>query len=258
MGPLVGEILIIFYDWHAVFLILTICGLIMLFISIYEVKETLPKKMRIRNIEIKKPLIRIANDKELITNTISIGLIIGLISAYYIEAPFLIIKIFNLSRKHYEFSMIFILIGGLIGGYLSKKLTDNHNAIDLANKASTFSVIISAIFLTTIYLLEYCGIPYNNPIFLIITITSLTLLVTSNAITSSQVQAIALQNYSNSIGITTAFFNAGYVIIGSAITYMIGLFHTSSIFYMPFIFFTICVLMFLNSIKMRELQTKYF
>ncbi|MCM3609685.1 multidrug effflux MFS transporter [Planomicrobium sp. MB-3u-38] len=117
LAPSVGSTVLLFADWKGIFLILSLLGLILLFVSAWRLEETLPPERRVPGnlTETISNFSIIIKNRKFTGYALAQGLLIGGVFAYVAGTPFIYQNIYGVSPQ--VFSILFGMNGiGLIFG----------------------------------------------------------------------------------------------------------------------------------------------
>ena len=117
LAPSVGSGVLLFADWKGIFLILSLLGIVLLFISAFSLEETLPIEKRVpSNLGATfNNFTRILKDRTFTGYALAQGFLIGGVFAYVAGTPFIYQNIYGVSPQ--MFSILFGMNGiGLIFG----------------------------------------------------------------------------------------------------------------------------------------------
>ncbi|WP_335442580.1 multidrug effflux MFS transporter [Neobacillus drentensis] len=124
LAPIIGAQLLKAFPWQGVFIVLSIIGLIMFFVILFGVRETLPEEKRsaggIKNTFY--PFLKLISDRSFMGYALAQGLVFAGMFAYISGSPFVIQDIYGASPQ--MFSLIFAInaIGIMINSQTAGRL----------------------------------------------------------------------------------------------------------------------------------------
>ncbi|ANU09442.1 Bcr/CflA family drug resistance efflux transporter [Planococcus antarcticus DSM 14505] len=119
LAPSVGSGVLLFADWRGIFLVLTLLGIILLLVSAFRLKESLPPEKRVSS-NLKSTFSNFAGilkNRQFTGYALAQGFLIGGVFAYVSGTPFIYQNIYGASPQ--AFSLLFGMngIGLIIGSY---------------------------------------------------------------------------------------------------------------------------------------------
>lgn len=119
LAPSVGSGVLLFADWRGIFLVLTVLGIVLLLISAFRLKESLPPEKRVPS-NLKSTFSNFAGilkNRQFTGYALAQGFLIGGVFAYVSGTPFIYQNIYGASPQ--AFSLLFGMngIGLIIGSY---------------------------------------------------------------------------------------------------------------------------------------------
>lgn len=119
LAPSVGSGVLLFADWRGIFLVLTVLGIVLLLISAFRLKESLPPEKRVPS-NLKSTFSNFAGilkNRQFTGYALAQGFLIGGVFAYVSGTPFIYQNIYGVSPQ--VFSLLFGMngIGLIIGSY---------------------------------------------------------------------------------------------------------------------------------------------
>ncbi|MDN3016105.1 multidrug effflux MFS transporter [Paenibacillus sp. BSR1-1] len=124
LAPVIGAQLLKAFPWQGVFIVLSIIGLVMFFVILFGVRETLPEEKRsaggIKNTFY--PFLKLISDRSFMGYALAQGLVFAGMFAYISGSPFVIQDIYGASPQ--MFSLIFAInaIGIMINSQTAGRL----------------------------------------------------------------------------------------------------------------------------------------
>ncbi|MGE8080778.1 multidrug effflux MFS transporter [Peribacillus loiseleuriae] len=215
LAPIVGAQLLRIAPWQGVFMVLSVIGLIMFFIVLFGLPETLPNDSRSLG-GIKNTLTtfqKLFFDRSFIGYALSQGLVFAAMFAYISGSPFVLQSIYGASPQ--MFSLIFAING--IGIIISSQITGR-----LAGRISErklFVVGLCIAFIGAITLLIMLLL--NTGLYAIL--TALFFVVSSVGVVSTTGFSLAMQNQGKSAGSASALLGVLSLVFGGSVAPLVGL-----------------------------------
>ena len=214
LAPIVGGQLLRFAPWQGVFMVLSVIGLVMFFVVLFGLPETLPHDSRSRG-GIKNTLTtfqKLFFDQSFIGYALSQGLVTAAMFAYISGSPFVLQNIYGVSPQ--IFSLIFAING--IGIIISSQITGR-----LAGRISErklFVVGLCIAFIGAITLLIMLLL--NAELYAIL--LPLFFVVSSVGVVSTSGFSLAMQNQGKSAGSASALLGVLSLIFGASVAPLVG------------------------------------
>jgi MFS transporter, DHA1 family, multidrug resistance protein len=123
IGPVIGGVIAQSMAWSAVFMLLALVGLIVMFFTFARLPETYmsaPFSLK----TIKQTVFFMMRDSQVLMAGYLVAACNGISFSYFAEGPFYLITLLGLSPFLYGVSFIFFAFAGMIGSYASKKAHD--------------------------------------------------------------------------------------------------------------------------------------
>ena len=240
LGPIVGGLITQEFGWQMIFLLLTIFGIIILGISTTSLCETLPKQNR-QLPNLLSTLKCLASDPNVIGCGLLVGFCNGINFSYYAEGPFALIDILGLSPSKYGSTFLLLALATTAGGFLSKKLHNSLNSLEIIKIGIWLTINSCAIFSGVVFFAKFTAV--SSEILIFTTIFCMMLTMAGNCMVSTNSMAKSLQHYKQAIGTASALFGFFYYIVVSLITFVMGMLHNGTLVPMPFYFLAIGILM---------------
>jgi Bcr/CflA subfamily drug resistance transporter len=240
IGPLIGSLIIRYYEWHIIFVVLSCFGILFLILASLILPETHLAEKRAKKILIIPVIKRMVRDWNVIIACLTIGLTQGITFSYYAEAPFYFTNLLGISVHQYSTTMLVIMFGFATGGFVSNRLSGKFETKSILKYAIfTQLILISTFFSGTVILSKLNFHDHTNLFFVLLMIA---LRSGVNAVIMSQSLTIALTNFRDVIGTAGAILNCSYFIIISFCTFIMGFIHDDFLTTMPLYFLILCVL----------------
>lgn len=236
IGPIIGGMIAQNYGWSHIFSFLTLLGIVVAFVSIYYLPETLQFEHR-KFVSIPEIAIKLITDRKVIAYGILVGLQNGINFSFYSEGSFYLIEMLGLSPVLYGTSFILIAGSAFCASLISKKLNSKYEA----NIVIKYGIIIICCGGGLLSLCALVGLSKN--IMIPLTIFAQMLNVFGGVLVASNSLAKALENYKYCAGTASSLFGFFYYCVISAITFGMGLLHNGTLLPMPLYFMGIGLLM---------------
>ena len=149
IGPNLGAAAVSYLNWRYIFVILTLYSILLLFITVFFLKETIEKKIpSINPVTILKNFKILFLDINFIKFSFSLSLMFGLLFSFISVAPFIFINVygFNVNQFGVIFSLVAIVfvLGSAIAGKISSPKLNGRiylYALILATASAAFCLI---------------------------------------------------------------------------------------------------------------------
>lgn len=233
IGPMVGGLISEHMGWSNIFLFLILSGLVMIVLTLFNLKETHHPKNRssISLLHVGKLLLK---DKRVL----GLGLIVafgnGISFSYYSEGSFYLIKLLGVSPSLYGFTFIILALGTLFGGLTSRRLQNSHSSKIIMTYG--IRIIFGGALFFSIIVLGHAFFSISQKWLIFITILSQTILVFGLCMTTSNALAIALVDYQWCVGTASSLFGFFYNVGIALLTFGMGVLHNGTLYPMPFYF----------------------
>lgn len=238
IGPLVGGVVGQFYGYRAVFLVLVVMGMILLYTSLKKLPETIVcNQTKFDVSEIFGIAKKMLFDPYTVIFCLLIGLFNGILFSYYAEAPSIFIETFQFTQGQYGLMGCIVASATILGVWLSSQSLKKVSA-ELTIKRGIIVSFMATLFLGIITLVQL------NALFeVVLYIAGIFFLLAGIGISLPNCLSLALVNFSKTVGTSGAFLSLGYYLIISLCTFVIGLIHTGSLLVFPMFCMLILILM---------------
>jgi len=244
IGPIIGGFIDQSLGWSYIFLLLIILGIIVLFCSYHKLVETHDTHKRSR-IKIRTIAERMYKDHRVLAFGMLVACCNGIGFSYYAEGSFYLIDLLDLTPSIYGMSFLGIAFFWGFGGYLSKKMHDNHLSINILRIGVMITLIVTIVFAAATLIGYFLN--FTPTYFLTLTLFSMWAMVLGMGMIIPNSLSLALENYQDAVGTATSLFGFFYYTIISGFTLGMGALHNDTLLPMPLYFCTISILMWIIS-----------
>ena len=243
VGPLIGSLIIKYYEWPMIFGFLFITGILLFLLMLFGLPETHPKEMRVKRMTIIPVAKRMLKDWNVVTTFVLISLTSGVTFSYYAEAPFYIQNVLGIPASRYGITVTLIVLGVFIGGLISKRLSKKFDPKIVVKKCTVINLVLATTFLVGVLLLK--ASEADNHLSLFVLLACMMSIACVQCIIVAQVLSIAFVNYKDAYGTAVSLLNFANYILISLCVFIMGLLHNGSLTVMPSYFFVLILIMFL-------------
>lgn len=252
IGPVVGGFIAQVWQWPAVFGLLSIIGLLVIFFTIIQLPETYtPTPFSLKTI--RKTAYFMLRDPKVLTAGFLVAACNGISFSYFAEGPFYLITLLGLSPLLYGVSFIVFALAGMLGSYASKKAHDyNLSSYVIMQKGTALVVWGASIFVLGIVFFHAAAIPALYGI--ILTLASMALIMGGIGMIIPNILSLALEEYRATLGTASSLFGFYYYCLISLFTLVMGLLHNETLFPMPLFFLVIAFTMYVATDYINKIQ----
>jgi len=197
LAPIFGGFILHWVSWRAIFVILSVIGLVMLLAVTFILPETLPEKQRTKGglLETVKTFKVLLKDKVFMSIALSQAFIMMSMFAYIAGSPFILQNIYGVSPQ--QFSIIFAINGAgiIIAAQLTGKLSDKIDEKRLMKWGISISFVGSLLLISAVML--------SLPFWMML--LSLFLIVSSVGIVNTTGFSLGMQRQGEVAGSASAF-----------------------------------------------------
>jgi predicted MFS family arabinose efflux permease len=237
----VGGIMDQTFGWSSIFLLLILIGSGVIIAIYFKLPETHLKENRQR-ISIIDTALQLIKDKKVITYGLIVAGCNGILFSFYAEGSFYMIELLELMPSTYGASFIGMSLAGVTGGFISRRMHNQHSSITILNRGLIIMVIGSSFFMITTIIFGMLGsIPKSLSITL--TISSMMIIGLGCALAIPNSLSVALEDYKHAVGTASSLFGFFYYVVISLLTLGMGILHNGTLYPMPIYFTAIAVLM---------------
>lgn len=155
IAPTLGGIILIFSNWHMVFIILTVFGIFMVMSSGLRIPESLSKEARepADVMSILKQFKSLLQRPKFVLSMLLQGMTFVILFSYISASPFITQRIYSLSPQAFSWMFATIGIGLIISSQLAGKLVDYFEPLTIM-RGYTAVQIIGVIMISTVLILH--------------------------------------------------------------------------------------------------------
>jgi DHA1 family bicyclomycin/chloramphenicol resistance-like MFS transporter len=222
LSPIVGGYLLVLAGWRSVFWLLTAIGVVFSLIVMFAIRESHPKEQR-QHLDIIgtfKAYLKVLCHKRAFGYIACVAMGSGVMFAYLISAPFIIISLFTVPAVYFGYIHGLVVISLILGVYINSKLV-NKRGIDVMIAHGLLVRLLGAILLLLFAVFETGG--------LIGFIAAVILCIAPNAMIMANVSTALMVIFPNITGTTSAVLGAIAIAIGAVTAAVVGVFHAESI-----------------------------
>ena len=162
-APIIGSYLVVFFNWQAGFVFLTLLGMIILIISWFKIKETLSPENRIRvDLTLFGRYWRILRNREFIAYTISASAALSIFFTFFSSSPYIIIKLLHVSQQDFGYYFFIIGLTFFIGSLISGRIVSYFGVFKTVLIGAVIMTLAGMIMLGWYY---YVGLTVANYLF---------------------------------------------------------------------------------------------
>jgi DHA1 family bicyclomycin/chloramphenicol resistance-like MFS transporter len=239
VGPVVGGVIAEHTGWRSIFLFLVLCSCILSLLTVLRLPETLPPGNR-TSTSILRVGSLLLKDRKVMGFVFIISSCLGIVFSYFAEGSFSLIKILGLTPSQYGLSFLAIACASMLGGMLSKRLHDHHTSKTIMKYG--LIVTTSASLMFSVLTILYISNPQLPAKFMIcVTLLSQMSISFGNAMTISNVFALALEDYKWCVGTASSVFGFLYFALISLVTLGMGKLHNGTLLPMPLYFLSLSI-----------------
>lgn len=215
LAPSFGSVVLLFADWKAIFLVLSILGVVLLFISAASLSETLPPERRIpSNLGATfSSFSSILKDRKFTGYALAQGFLIGGVFAYVGGTPFIYQNIYGVSPQ--AFSILFGMngIGLIFGSYAVGRFSYRWSEKRFLEVALYTATIAGAVLLTVV--------ATGGPLWAVV--VPIFFFVTSIGVVGTASFTLAMEAQSEAAGSASALLGLLPFVLGAIAAPMVGI-----------------------------------
>ncbi len=235
LAPIAGTMLLVHFDWKAIFVFLGSFGIICLLVSCYAIPQSKAPDINDKISSAFKKYRGILHDRNFVVCALSGGLAMAGLFAYITGSPFAYLDFFGLSSKSYSIVFAINSIGFITASQINAYFLKKFSIETILKKV----LLVPAIFGIVLIL-----VGANFPTFWLFSLTMFVFLGAIGAIVPSST-ALALSNQSKHSGSASALLGTIQFSLATITSFLISKTHDGSLFYMSLIIGTCGVLSFL-------------
>lgn len=248
IGPIIGGVIAEAHHWSAIFIFLTLFGMIVLTAVTLSLPET--NLNRTKNLGGMVSMIRrMSTDKSLLGFALIVAACNGIVFSYYAEGSFYMIELLGLNPSEYGLSYIGIAIAAMLGATLSRKLLKTLAPKAVMNHGLTIILLTCLTFTGLAFYTHHVG-NLAKTTTAMMTLVCMMGIMGGVSMTTSNALSLALVNYRDAIGTASSLFGGFYYGLISLFTLGMGLVHQGTLLEMPIYFLSIGAFMHLVSRKL--------
>lgn len=242
IGPVIGGLIAQSWQWPALFAVLAVVGLLVIFFTIIQLPETYtPTPFSLKTVQ--KTAYLMVRDPKVLAAGFLVAACNGISFSYFAEGPFYLITVLGLSPFLYGLSFILFALAGMLGSYASKRAHDyNLSSYIIMQKGTALVVGGASIFMVGILLLT-ATVAHAFSI-IMLTLASMACIMTGIGMIIPNILSLALEEYRATLGTASSLFGFYYYCFISLFTLAMGLLHNETLFPMPLFFMAIAISMF--------------
>ncbi|EUJ33183.1 drug resistance transporter, Bcr/CflA subfamily protein [Listeria floridensis FSL S10-1187] len=215
LAPIIGGGMLLFTNWRGIFILLTIIGFLLLILSFFYVKESLPLSARQTN-GLKgtfTSFFELSKSAVFMQYALPQGLLSGMMFAYIAASPFVLQEIYQLSPQ--QFSICFAVngIGLVIASQLAGSLSIRYN------ESSLYEIGIGIAFFASLILL----IELVSGASVIWILVALFVAISSTGLVNTVGTSLAMQSQASHAGSASALIGLFSFLFGGIVSPLVGL-----------------------------------
>ncbi|MFC3212638.1 multidrug effflux MFS transporter [Planomicrobium okeanokoites] len=234
LAPSVGSTVLLFADWKGIFLILSLLGLILLFVSAWRLEETLPPERRVPGnlTETFSNFSIIIKNRKFTGYALAQGLLIGGVFAYVAGTPFIYQNIYGVSPQ--VFSILFGMngIGLIFGSYAVGRFSHLWSEKKFLEVALYTATAAGAVLLAVVLV--------DGPLWAVV--IPIFFFVTSIGVVGTASFTLAMEEQSRVAGSASALLGLLPFVLGAVAAPLVGVAGEETAVPLGLIIFTMCLL----------------
>ena len=241
LGPFIGGYVSDWFGWRANFTVLIIMTLLLLVYTWCRLPETKPNHPPQHvPMKIGKACLLLIRDKHVLGCAWIIGAINGILFGYYTEAPFIFIRLLDISPGTYGWLGIFIGSASMLGSMLSRRLGRSFTGKQIS-KLGCLIMLISNLILCAFVWAGWITPEHIVLSILLIMLPMAGLILGSCSLIIPVIMGTALNQYKEILGTASALFGLAYYVLIAGFTWFMGVIHNETLFPMPFYFLALSI-----------------
>ncbi len=243
LAPVIGGIILSVSTWQTVFIILSIYGALMFFLS-FTLKESLPKSARNEGAlkSIVNDFKKLLTNKQFVTVLMLQALTYGILFSYISGSPFITQKIYHMNAQQFSYLFAFNGVGLIIFSQITAKLVDKMSEVNILKLGQTiqlFGMIATSIVLI-LHLPMWC------------LWISFFLLITPVSMIGTTGFSIAMQVQKQGAGSASSILGLMQFLVGGLLSPLVGLMGETSV--VPFIVIIVICSLLAQFIRIKFLK----
>lgn len=232
LAPSVGSGVLLFADWRGIFLVLTVLGIILLLVSAFRLKETLPLEKRVPS-NLKATFTNFAGilkNRQFTGYALAQGFLIGGVFAYVSGTPFIYQNVYGVSPQ--TFSLLFGMngIGLIIGSYAVGRFSHVWSEKRFLETALYTATTAGAVLLAVVLL--------DGP--LLAVVIPIFFFITSIGVVGTAAFTLAMESQGHVAGSASALLGLLPFVLGAATAPLVGIAGENTAVPMGLVIFIMC------------------
>ena len=247
LAPSVGSGVLLFADWRGIFLVLTVLGILLLLISAFRLKESLPPEKRVPS-NLKSTFSNFAGilkNRQFTGYALAQGFLIGGVFAYVSGTPFIYQNIYGASPQ--AFSLLFGMngIGLIIGSYAVGRFSHVWSEKRFLETALYGATAAGAVLLTVVLL--------EGPLWAVV--IPIFFFVMSIGVVGTAAFTLAMESQGHVAGSASALLGLLPFILGAATAPLVGIAGENTAVPMGLVIFSMCAIALLAYLLLAKNST---
>ncbi|MDQ0429241.1 DHA1 family bicyclomycin/chloramphenicol resistance-like MFS transporter [Planomicrobium stackebrandtii] len=232
LAPSVGSGVLLFADWRGIFLVLTVLGIILLLVSAFRLKESLPPEKRVPS-NLKATFSNFAGilkNRQFTGYALAQGFLIGGVFAYVSGTPFIYQNVYGVSPQ--TFSLLFGMngIGLIIGSYAVGRFSYVWSEKRFLETALYTATTAGAVLLAVVLL--------DGPLWAVV--IPIFFFITSIGVVGTAAFTLAMESQGHVAGSASALLGLLPFILGAATAPLVGIAGEDTAVPMGLVIFIMC------------------
>lgn len=247
LAPSVGSGVLLFADWRGIFLVLTVLGIVLLLISAFRLKESLPPEKRVAsNLGTTfSNFAGILKNRQFTGYALAQGFLIGGVFAYVSGTPFIYQNIYGVSPQ--VFSLLFGMngIGLILGSYAVGRFSYVWSEKRFLETALYSATIAGAVLLVVVLL--------QGPLWAVV--IPIFFFITSIGVVGTAAFTLAMESQGHVAGSASALLGLLPFILGAATAPLVGIAGENTAVPMGLVIFSMCLIALLAYLLLAKNST---
>lgn len=247
LAPSVGSGVLLFADWRGIFLVLTVLGIVLLLISAFRLKESLPPEKRVPS-NLKSTFSNFAGilkNRQFTGYALAQGFLIGGVFAYVSGTPFIYQNIYGVSPQ--VFSLLFGMngIGLIIGSYAVGRFSHVWSEKRFLETALYGATAAGAVLLAVVLL--------DGPLWAVV--IPIFFFVMSIGVVGTAAFTLAMESQGHVAGSASALLGLLPFVLGAATAPLVGIAGENTAVPMGLVIFSMCAIALLAYLLLAKNST---
>ncbi|MBD8014357.1 multidrug effflux MFS transporter [Planococcus wigleyi] len=247
LAPSVGSGVLLFADWRGIFLVLTVLGIVLLLISAFRLKESLPPEKRVPS-NLKSTFSNFAGilkNRQFTGYALAQGFLIGGVFAYVSGTPFIYQNIYGVSPQ--VFSLLFGMngIGLIIGSYAVGRFSHVWSEKRFLETALYSATAAGAVLLAVVVL--------EGPLWAVV--IPIFFFVMSIGVVGTAAFTLAMESQGHVAGSASALLGLLPFVLGAATAPLVGIAGENTAVPMGLVIFSMCAIALLAYLLLAKNST---